>query len=392
MILAVAFSFTACEEDSELLFIDDTNSEITFTNSFLSEYILTFETSSNLGERFTWNTPDFGLPTAISYDLQKSLTGDFSDYEVVGSTTGNEIALTIGDMLDYANDLGLDNDPGTEAPDTGTVSFRIRGYAGTDGVEVLSDPVALTLYLPEVAEGAVCEFDQLYGVGSGLTQTGWTWDNPPLFICAGTGVYKANVHLSAYTGNDDGNFRFFTAPSDWGSGRNYPWYADNGYTIDAGFENAMDGDSNFRFIGTDGQYLLTIDDANKTITLEEPAAIGVCEFDALFAVGAAITQTGWDWGNAPEFYCDGNGVYGIYLELSAYTGNDDGNFRFFTAASDWGSGRNYPWYADAGYTIDSRFENAMDGDSNFRFTGADGFYYLSVDDVNKTITLFPSDG
>lgn len=392
MILAVAFSFTACEEDSELLFIDNANSEITFTNSFLSEYILTFETSSNLGERFTWNTPDFGLPTAISYDLQKSLTGDFSDYEVVGSTTGNEIAITIGDLLDYANDLGLDNDPGTEAPDTGTVSFRIRGYSGVDGVEVLSDPVALTLYLPEVAEGAVCEFDQLYGVGSGLTQTGWTWDNPPLFICAGTGVYKANVHLSAYTGNDDGNFRFFTAPSDWGSGRNYPWYADNGYTIDAGFENAMDGDSNFRFIGTDGQYLLTIDDANKTITLEEPAAIGVCEFDALFAVGAAITQTGWDWGNAPEFYCDGNGVYGIYLELSAYTGNDDGNFRFFTAASDWGSGRNYPWYADAGYTIDSRFENAMDGDSNFRFTGADGFYYLSVDDVNKTITLFPSDG
>ena len=389
LILAVAFSFTACEEDSELLFIDDANSEIAFTNSFLSEYILTFETSSNLGERFTWNTPDFELPTAISYDLQKSITGDFSDYEVVGSTTGNEVAITIGDMLDYANELGLDNDPETDAPDTGSVSFRVRAYAGTDGVEVYSDPAALTLFLPEVSTGenAVCEFDLLYGVGHALSQTRWTWDNPAQFICVGTGVYKANVHLTAYSGNDDGNFRFFTADSDWNSGRNYPWYADAGYTIDAGFENAGDGDSNFRFIGTTGEYLLTIDDANKTITLGEPEAIGMCEFDLLYTVGAAIAQTGWDWGNPAKFYCDGNGVYSTYLELAAYTGNDDGNFRFFTADSDWDSGRNYPWYEDAGYAIDAGFENAGDGDSNFRFIGTDGFYVLSIDDVNKTITL-----
>ena len=392
LILAVAFSFTACEEDSELLIIDSTNSEIAFTNSFLSEYILTFETSSNLGERFTWNSPDFGLPTAITYDLQKSVVGDFSDLEVVGSTGGNEIAITIGDLLDYANEIGLDNDPETEAPDTGTVSFRVRAYSGVDGVEVLSNAAALTLFLPEVVTGenAVCEFDYLYGVGHGLSQTRWTWDNPPLFVCAGTGVYKANVHLTAYSGNDDGNFRFFTAASDWNSGRNYPWYADAGYTIDAELENAMDGDSNFRFVGTTGHYLLTIDDVNKSITLGAPEAIGLCEFDELFAVGAAITQTGWDWGNPAEFYCDGKGVYSYYLELSAYTGNDDGNFRFFTANSDWNSGRNYPWYADSGYTIDANFENAGDGDSNFRFIGTDGFYVLSVDDVNKTITLTPA--
>ena len=36
----------------------------------------------------------------------------------------------------------------------------------------------------------------------------------------------------------------------------------------ANFEDAMDGDNNFRFIGTTGQYYTTIDTVNKTITLE----------------------------------------------------------------------------------------------------------------------------
>ena len=48
---------------------------------------------------------------------------------------------------------------------------------------------------------------------------------------------------------------------------NYPFYEGEGYTIDANFENAADGDSNFSFIGTPGTYTLTIDTVNKTIAL-----------------------------------------------------------------------------------------------------------------------------
>lgn len=388
LIFTIGVVFTACEEDAALLFVDSSNSEITFTSSFLSEYILTQETASNIGERFTWSTPEFGIPTTVTYDLQKSIVGDFSDLEVIGSTSGNDIAITIGDMLGYANELGLDNDPGTANPDNGSVTFRVRAYTGNNGPDVLSDPVSLNLFLPEAATGApVCEFDLLYGVGHGLSQTRWTWNAPAEFICAGDGVYKANVHLTAYSGNDDGNFRFFTALSDWNSGRNYPYYADAGYTIDADLVDAGDGDNNFRFIGTTGTYLLTIDDIGKTITLGAPESIGTCEFDLLYTVGAGIAQTGWTWDNPGAFYCDGNGAYSTYIELLAYTGNDDGNFRFFTANSDWNSGRNFPYYVDAGYTIDASFEDAGDGDNNFRFTGTDGFYILTVDDINKTITL-----
>ncbi|HRV55712.1 MAG TPA: hypothetical protein P5264_09270, partial [Mangrovimonas sp.] len=83
----------------------------------------------------------------------------------------------------------------------------------------------------------------------------------------GEGVYTTVVQLQN-NGGADNNFRFFTSDGDWASGRNYPWYQDAGYTIDASFENAMDGDSNFAFVGTTGTYFLTIDDNNLVITLE----------------------------------------------------------------------------------------------------------------------------
>ncbi|NNK40523.1 MAG: hypothetical protein HKP45_07730 [Winogradskyella sp.] len=381
-------SLNSCKTEDDVVFVTDNNGELAFTNSFSAEYVLTPQTSGNLGERFTWEDASVDVPTNITYQLHKSITGDFTDAETVGATTGNEIAITIGDMLGYAAEAGLDSDPETEAPNTGEVSFRLRSFIGDGGEENFSSTASLTVVLPEATDvTAVCEFDELYGVGHALSQTRWTWDNSPKFVCSGNGVYKANVHLTAYSGNDDGNFRFFTVPTDWASGRNYPWYADAGYTIDANLVNAQDGDSNFRFVGTTGEYLLTIDDVNKTITLGEPEAIGTCEFDALYTVGAAITQTGWTWDNPADYFCDANGVYQTYVQLTAYTGNDDGNFRFFTVPTDWDSGRNYPWYADAGYTIDVNLVNAMDGDSNFRFIGTDGFYVLAIDDVNKTITL-----
>ena len=385
-------SLNSCKTEDDVVFVTDNNGELAFTNSFSAEYVLTPQTSGNLGERFTWNSAAVDVPTNVTYQLQKSITGDFTDSETIGATTGNEIAITIGDMLGFAAEAGLDSDPDSPAPNTGDVYFRLRSFIGDGGQENFSASRALTLVLQEATDvvAAVCEFDQLYGVGHALSQTRWTWDNPPSFVCVGTGVYKANVNLTAYSGNDDGNFRFFTVPTDWDSGRNYPWYENEGYDIDANLVNAGDGDSNFRFVGTTGEYLLTIDDVNKTITLGEPEAIGTCEFEALYTVGAAITQTGWTWDNPADYYCDGNGVYSTYVQLSAYTGNDDGNFRFFTVPTDWDSGRNYPWYESEGYTIDANLVNAEDGDSNFRFIGTSGFYVLSVDDVNKTITLTPA--
>ena len=386
LLILIAFGFNGCQQDDDVVFVAGETS-LSFTNTFLSEYVLSFATAGNIGERFTWDTPDAGVPTNFTFSLEKSISGDFSDAEVVGATSANEIAITIGDMLGFAAQAGLDDDPETETPNTGEVSFRLKSVIGTGGEPTYSEAKALTLVLLEATDEqvAICDFDQLYSVGAGIAFAGWDWATPAVFGCTGNGVYSGNVRLQNNDGADN-NFRFFTVATDWDSGQNYPFFADAGYDIDANFEDALDGDNNFAFTGTTGYYYLTIDTVNKTITLDEPIAFGSCEIDILYAVGAALPDAGWDWGDPVLFPCNDNGIWSGYVNLSTDAGAE-ATFRFFTVATDWDSGRNYPWYADAGYTIDANFENAMDGDSNFRFTGESGQYLLTIDEVNKTITL-----
>ena len=381
--LIALLSFNACEMDDDVVFKASADDSIAFTNTFLTEYVLTPAASGNIGERFTWNSIDVGVPTNLSYDLEKSISGNFdTDGATIGTTSGNEIAITIGDMLGFANEAGLDNDPSTDNPDTGEVHFRIKAYAGDGGVPSYSASQALTLHLPEESSNsAVCDNDQLFLVGAGLPFTGWDWASPSTVICNGTNVYSGNIHLDA---SGDANFRCFTTATDWGSGLNYPYFEDAGFTIDSNFENAGDGDSNFKFLGTSGFYNLTVDMINKTITLSDPSSLGNCDYDQLWAVGAGLPDAGWDWATPVQLMCEGDNVYQGFLNLDA---DGDANFRFFTTATDWGSGLNYPYFEDAGFTIDSNFENAGDGDSNFKFIGTTGGYFISIDMINKTITL-----
>jgi len=387
LLVLATVGFNSCEDDDTIQFIAQAPQEFTFSNSFLSEYILTAAASGNLGERFTWNNANFDVPTIVTYELQKSILGDFSDMEVVGSTTENELSVTIGDLLDYARDAGLDNDPATEEPNTGNVSFRVRAFVGDSGPEILSPIQILTLLLPEDTgvNNPVCDLDQLWAVGAGVPDAGWGWTTPVRFACSADGVYSGNVNLQN-NGGVDNNFRFFTAEGDWNSGLNYPYYIGEGYTIDANFVDAMDDDNNFAFVGTSGYYNLAIDTFNKTIILSEPQPTGVCEFEQLWAVGAGVPDAGWGWTTPIRFVCSGEGIYTGSVNLQN-NGGTDNNFRFFTVEGDWNSGLNYPYYIGEGYTIDANFEDAMDDDNNFAFVGTTGMYFLTIDTVNKTITL-----
>src|SRR5690606_18400430 len=184
-------SFNSCESDDSLTFIAQPAGEFSFSNSFSQEYVLTQATSGNLGERFTWDNADFGVPTTVNYELQRSVTGDFSDMEVVGTTNENEIAVTLGNLLTYANDAGLDNNPDTENPDTGLVHFRLKASIGVgetnENTEMFSSAQALTLVLPSNTGGGepVCEFDQLWAVGAGVPDAGWGWATPVRLPCTG---------------------------------------------------------------------------------------------------------------------------------------------------------------------------------------------------------------
>lgn len=387
LLLISLIGFQSCTDDDKLTYIAQAPGEFAFSNTFLEEYVLTPTASGNLGERFTWNDADFGVETNINYELQKSIIGDFSDMEIVGSTSENSYAITIGNMLGYANEAGLDNDPATPEPDTGGVSFRLRASVGTNSTTEIISPISiLTLVLPEDAgSGPVCDLDQLWLVGAGVPDAGWGWTTPVALPCTGANVYSANINLQNLGGADN-NFRMFTSEGDWASGLNYPHYIGEGYTIDAQFEDAMDDDNNFAFIGTTGYYNLEIDTVNKTITLSNPQSTGQCDLDQLWAVGAGVPDAGWGWTTPVSFVCNGEGIYSGPVNLQNLGGADN-NFRFFTVEGDWASGQNYPYYTGEGYTIDPLFEDAMDDDNNFAFIGTTGSYFLTIDTVAKTITL-----
>jgi hypothetical protein len=375
--------FTACETDDDVVFVVGDATEVAFTNNFLQEYVLTAATAGNVGERFTWSPVDFGVPTNVTYELQNSLSGNFDDTTILGTTNGNEFAVKIGEMRTLAIASGLDDDPQTDNPNTGPLYFRLKASVGTaSGEERFSTVQSLTVVLPEQSTGEpICEIDSYWLVGAGVPDAGWDWGTPVELPCTGDGVFSGNVNFS---NEGDANFRFFTVNGDWGSGRNYPWFVDEGYNIDANFEDAMDGDNNFMFVGESGLYFLTVDANEKVISLGPPQATGVCEIDQYWLVGAGVPDAGWDWATPVQVLCTGDGIFSGSVN---FTSDGDANFRFFTINGDWGSGRNYPWFVDEGYDIDSNFEDAMDGDNNFRFVGTSGSYVLTVDENSKVIIL-----
>ncbi|WP_081820712.1 SusE domain-containing protein [Sediminibacter sp. Hel_I_10] len=334
-------------------------------NSF--NLVLLETTPNDTAISMSWEDPDFGENSSVvvSYDVQFAQGG--TNFEtIITETAGNDTSLEF--THEAFNDIVLN--AGLAAEEAGSLDFRVRASIMMDGgnMERISEPVTITVTPYSVELSPI-----LYVVGAGAADAGWSWDNPVELPLQGT-VYSGNINLI----NDA--FRFFTEATNWDTGLNYPYYEAVGYTIDSNLVNAMDGDNNFQFTGTPGEYFIQIDTVAKTITLSPPVVGPNCNFDQLYLVGAG-TDAGWSWDNPVSLPCTGNGTYSGNVTFS----NDA--FRFFTVNNNWDSGTNYPGYEGSGYTIDSNFTNAMDGDSNFFFNGTPGTYFLTVDDINKTITL-----
>ena len=226
-----------------------------------------------------------------------------------------------------------------------------------------------------------CDFSELYLVGAAIANNGWDWGNPTIIECIGDNIISGEVNLDASGGS---NFRFFTTPTDWGSGLNYPYFENLGYTIDPLLEKNDDDDSNFKFIGESGVYNITLDMNLKTITLESTFSSDECDYDKLYLVGAAIADNGWSWDNPGIIECKNDNIISGEVNLDA---SGDANFRFFTTLTNWGSGLNYTHFQNLAYVIDPLLVDSLDDDSNFKFIGDSGTYNLIVDMDLKTITL-----
>lgn len=373
LLFIALISLNACSDDNSPVFVAKPDADgIAFTNTFAPNYLISQATKDNVADRFMWNPADFGVPTNITYELQGSTTADFSNFKVVGTTTENNMPVTVAKLLDFAKDLGLDDKPETTNADgtpnnTGQVYFRLRATAGTVGAnETLSELQVITIeWIETVAAGNSCP--SLFAVGEALTDISWNFKP--------TGEMKCNnniVQVKARFGA--GNFRFFEETGNWSSALGYSYYKGEGYTIDANLEDALDNDSNFKFVGTPGIYTLTIDNTKKTIVLTASSS--------LWAVGGAVPG-GWafDAAKTIEFVENTPDIWSASITLS----NDI--FRFFHSFGNWDTLNNFAIYSDAGYQIDANLASDGGGDANFKFTGTPGTYKLTINGIDKTITL-----
>src|SRR5690606_23770216 len=271
LFIMIALGALSCETDDNLLVTSQEPSEdVIFTNTFLNEYILTSETKNNIAERFVWNSPDFGIATPNGYDLQASTTKDFAEITSLGSTSENNMGITVNQMLTLAALAGLDNDPNTEdLPNTGSLYFRVRAYmgdGGTNAPESISPVTTLQVILPEAAgPGSGIELTSWGVVGSGANDWGATPDLP--FYTTG----NADV-IVAYVNLVDGEIKFR---------QNNEWGGDFG---DANNDGILDQDAENNIVVTAGTYKITIDWGDNSYSIEE----------FYWGLVGSATPNGWD--------------------------------------------------------------------------------------------------
>lgn len=268
LLIITFIGLNSCDQEDDLVFTAQEPAEgISFSNSFLDEYVLTVAASNNLGERFTWNDAYFSVPTNVTYELENSILGDFTDATTISTTSGNELAITIGKMLAFAEAAGLDNDPDTENPNSGQLYFRIKAFVGTEGLPIYSNIQALNVVLPEIVIGGGAFEVASWGVvGSGFNNWGAFADGK-FYTTSVPGVIVSYVNLV------DGEIKFR---------ENNQWGGDLG---DATGDGILDADPDNNIAVTAGDYKITINTNDNSYTIE-PFSWGI--------VGSGFN----DWGNA----------------------------------------------------------------------------------------------
>jgi starch-binding outer membrane protein SusE/F len=287
-------------------------------------------------------------------------SSEFKKYETIAYFTNGEAFRWFAQLdwgpVSYNYPFFTSVSPVFENANDGDSNLRIAGATGWYKVGV--DLNAKTVTAEPVDEPV------LYMMGAALNGWGPWPTNAVKMTYVKPGVFVADADFKV--ANE--TFRFFAQP-DWSpTSYNYPYFT----TVDANFENAADGDSNFRLVGTPGILKVTVDLNEKTVT------VGDTPDPIIYMMGAALNG----WGPWPD-----NAVLMDYVSPDTFTATatftQGETFRFF-AQPDWGpTSYNYPYFT----TVDADFENANDGDSNFKYLGATGERTVTINLSAKTVEL-----
>jgi len=304
---------------------------------------------------FTWTPADYQLDLAITYKLQIAEAGtDFEEFYTLYSGSTPTCSITVKELnTAILNKLGLEPDVET------SIEFRVVSSISS-GVSDLSSETKQATVTPYPTE-----FPPIYMIGAA---TGG-WDTN---LAVEVQSSAPNVYSAVWKFIQNETFRFFAQP-DWNAtAYNYPYFS--GGSVSNLFENAADGDSNFKFTGETGFYRITVNLKTFTVTIESvPEPLMYMTGDGVGGwsqpgTGSSIKMT----------YVKEN----IWKATATFVAGQA--WRFF-AQADWGpASYNFPYFADG--TVASMFENAGDGDSNFKNkTGGTYVVTLNLNDLSVTV-------
>ncbi|WP_028375339.1 SusE domain-containing protein [Leeuwenhoekiella sp. MAR_2009_132] len=308
-------NFTACSDDDGFTFTAKPDPEgIAFTNSTLETYNLTASNSANIAERFVWNAANFNVQTPVNYEVQGSSVETFESFSVIGVGTQTNQAVTVANMLALAKEVGLDNDPTTAEPNTGSVYFRVRAYVGADAgnvVEQLSEVLTISVTLPEEAEENL-DLPKLFVVGNFLSLGGYGSDWTPADAVPLAASAEGNTDYEGFVFINSATPEFKFLPTNEAFDGDYgDTGADNGTfsgTIEQeGEVNAGTPD------GTGGYYLVNVDTNALTYDLTETS----------WGVIGNATPTGWD-SDTDMVYDSKTKIWSVTLDLTEQEAPNNG--------------------------------------------------------------------
>lgn len=337
--------FNSCQDDDDLVFTAAPEAEFAFVNTFLDDYVLNANASSNIVERFVYNAANFNTPSPVNYVLENSILGDFTDATVVGGqTTSNEIAITVGQMMELAQTAGIGED------ESGALSFRVKAFLGdlVTATEFSYTPTQLiNVTIPSQGTGGSGIEPSTWGVvGSGYNDWGNAGLDGQFYTTSQAGVIVSYVTLV------DGEIKFR---------ENNTWSGDLG---DATGDGVLDADPDNNIAVTAGNYKITIDTNTNNYTIEE------------FSWG--IVGSGYnDWGNGgpdAKFYYD-------YTTDSFKVGVKliDGEIKVR---------QNNSWGGDLG---DANGDGVLDADADNNIAVTEGHYLMTINLNDNSYTLESSD-
>ena len=279
------FGLKSCEDtDNFRLQAPEAVETLTITNGLLPEYSLIEETFGNVAERFTWESPDFGVQSNVTYNLEYSIDGLFENPVLIGATTENQISVTIEQLWNLAVD-NLALAPNSDN-DSGELYFRVRAALGSpdadNSPESISDTQVLLVRLLE--SGAEAPLVDLYLVGN-ATGADWNNNNNNNPIVRDPDNAASYSFTGRFIGGNE--FKLLEKKGQWQP----QWGLDNGIFISS---DDLGGDpGTFQVSGPDGYYTLTVNTEDGTWSFDPYAGDTTTTYSTIGVIGDG-TPTGWD--------------------------------------------------------------------------------------------------